>query len=567
MSAQILPPTTAGIYPEKFSDDHFFTRNRKLLVVFLSIFTLLGFGLRIGNLGAESLSEDELNKLQTVAEYRANGLSGRNGEHPFLMKGLQTASITLSEKWNNSISSESGWRISEEAALRFPTALFGTFTALLLYLLFSELFGSTIGLITAALWAVDPIAIGFDRVAKEDSFLLFFFLLANVFWMRAQSAAERGKDNWLRYVWCAAAAFGAMVASKYLPHLLAISAAYYKAFLAIPAACWRLGKLRWLKFLVVMGIAFLVCNPTILIPETWREMMTFSGEKRIGHDSYEFMGMLYKNQMTAWLSGVPWTFYYVFIAVKTPLLTLFFFLVGLPMYFKNKLGDGRIFVFFWAFMWFMPFSVLGGKFTRYFTVAEPLVLLTAAIGFYFAAQWLLKRIFSNSKNSAALHAAQILLFIFLIGSSLLSSISVAPHFRLHTNVIGGGTQNAGNYFPHDEFYDMSTREIVAELAARARPSALVANETPILFEHYAQKVNPTDLVFVSLSDKSKVETLQNGDFIVVARGRRYFSNSAYLDYLEKSVQPIAEIKAGEISSAKIYQLDEASLSQIRALTK
>ena len=30
----------------------------------------------------------------------------------------------------------------------------------------------------------------------------------------------------------------------------------------------------------------------------------FSGEKRIGHDSYEFMGVLYPHKMTDWLKGV-----------------------------------------------------------------------------------------------------------------------------------------------------------------------------------------------------------------------------------------------------------------------
>lgn len=326
-----------------------------MLIVFLAVLMLAGFGLRVGKLGAESLSEDELNKLQTVQDYRANGLSGRNGEHPFLMKGLQTASLTIAEKINES--HDSADHISDEAALRFPTVLIGTFTVLILFLLFNEFFGASIGLFVAGLWAVDPIAIGFDRIAKEDSFLLFFFLLANFFWLRGQTAAERGSGNWLKYAWAAAIAFGAMIASKYLPHLLAISAAYYFLFQSIPATKWRMGKIRWLTFFAVMGFAFVLFNPTILIPDTWREMLKFGGEKRIGHDSYEYMGELYRNQLTAWLSGVPWTFYYVFIAVKTPLLTLLFFLAGLPLLFKKKLGDGRYFVFFWAFMWFMPFSV------------------------------------------------------------------------------------------------------------------------------------------------------------------------------------------------------------------
>lgn len=275
---QIMSATTAEISPQYFSGDFFV--NRKLIIAILSFCLLVGFVLRVHDLGVESLSEDELNKLQTVAEYRTNGLSGRNGEHPFLMKGLQTLSIIASEKVNQSFLINSpDWKISEESALRFPTVLFGTFTALLLFFLIKHLFGSHIGLVTAALWAVDPNAIGFNRIAKEDSFLLFFFLLANYFWIVSQSRAERIDKGWVKYLWLTAIAFGAMMASKYMPHLLGIHAAYYNIFQGIPATKWRLGKYRWIMFMVVMGVTFLIFNPTILIPETWQQMLAFFQRK------------------------------------------------------------------------------------------------------------------------------------------------------------------------------------------------------------------------------------------------------------------------------------------------
>ena len=516
---------------------------------------LIGFGLRVGNLGAESLSEDELNKLQTVADYRANGLSGRNGEHPFLMKGMQTISIAVVEKLNNVSNS----KISDEAALRFPTVLIGTLTILVLFLLVSELFGASIGLIAAALWACEPSAIGFDRIAKEDSFLLMFFLLGCFFWMRGQTVAERGGTNWLKYMWCAAAAFGAMIASKYLPHLLAVSAAYYQIFQAIPATKWRLGKVRWLQFVVILGICFIIFNPTILLPETWREMLTFSGEKRIGHDSYEFYGTLYKNQVTAWLAGVPWTFYYVFILFKTSVLTLVFFLIGLPSIFRRKFGDGRYLIFFWALFWFMPFTVLGGKFTRYFAIGEPLILIVAAVGFYSFIKWIAPKI-SDAKTFAPVFFA--VCFGILIGFSLSGSLSFAPHFRLYTNAFGGGKESAGFYFPHDEFYDTSTREIVAEIIKTAQIGATIANETPGLFEHYAKKAGREDLISVSLSDKSNIASLKSGDYIVAARGRRYFSNDGILKFLEM-ISPVAEVVIDDIYSAKIYQLNDETVRRLK----
>lgn len=560
MSIPIQPPITAGIYPEKFSDNFFFSSRRKIVLACLLFFIVAGFGLRVWNLGAESLSEDELNKLQTVADYHANGLSGRNGEHPFLMKGLQFISLSVAEKLNSSIAQTN--KISDESALRFPTAIIGTLSILVLFLLVSELFGTSIGLIAATLWAVDPSAIGFDRIAKEDSFLLFFFLLGNYFWIRGQTLAERSAKNWMKYIWLAAAAFGAMIASKYLPHLLAVTGGYYFIFQSISETKWRVGKIRWVKFFIVAGVCFLICNPTILLPETWSEMLKFSGEKRIGHDSYEFMGEFYRNQMTAWLAGVPWTFYYVFILVKTPLLTLVFFLVGLPAIFRRKFGDGRYFIFFWAFMWFMPFTVLGGKFTRYFTVAEPIILIVAAIGFYVFIKWLAPKI---SETIIFKQTFSAICLAILIGFSLYSSLQFPTHYRLYTNQIGGKT-NAGFYFPHDEFYDASTKEIVKEIIPKARNGAIVANETPLLFDYYLKKAGREDLISVSLSDKSKVSALSPGDFIVAARGRRYFSNDEYLKFLE-STAPFAEIKINDITSAKIYQLNEETTAKIKDLAR
>ncbi len=561
MSKNILPTTTAAVRPELFSENEFF--NIKLLIAVLAACLLIGFNLRIWNLGAESFGEDELNKLQTVEEYRTNGLTGRNGEHPFLMKGLQTLSIITAEKWNaNFTAADDSGRISDEAALRFPTALFGTFTALLLFFLIKELFGSSIGLIAAALWSFDPNAIGFDRIAKEDSFLLFFFLLANVFFIRSQTAAENGEKNWAKYFWLAAIGFGGMIASKYLPHLLAISAGYYEVFVVIPDRKWRFGPARWLKFFIFAGISFVIFNPTILLPETWQQMLTFGTEKRIGHDAYEFIGELYRNKMTLWLAGVPWTFYYVFILVKTPILTLLFFLAGLPFLLNKKLGDGRIFLFFWLFMWFMPFSVMGGKFTRYFAVAQPLILIFAAIGCFYISRWLTEKLSISSQFKK--YFVWILPTILVL-ASLFNSISVAPFYRLHTNVIGGGMKAAGNYFPHDEFYDTSTRQIISAIPPNSEKNTFIANETPYLFDYYAQKTGRRDLIFVSLSDNSKVTGLSVGDFIVVAKGRRYFSNDAYIKYLQNSVKSFAEIKVDGIVSADIYKLDEESLRQIKNL--
>jgi hypothetical protein len=561
LSASAVAVTTARLRPDLFTGRSAHALGRTLVAAVLLFTVAGGFGLRVFGLGAEGLGEDELNKLRTVQEYRARGLTPTNGEHPMLMKALQAASVVAAEAWNGTkvARSNASLRVPVEAALRLPGALLGALSALLIFLIVSELFGVPAALTAAALWAFDPAAVGFNRIAKEDSFFLFFFLLANVFWLRGQRAAESGGRRPEPFYWAAAACFGAMLASKYIPHLFAISASYYWIFQGAPSTRWRLGKRKWLAFFAVMGAAFVLCNLTILLPGTWREMLTFAGEHRIGHDSYEFMGTLYRNQMTLWLKGSPWYFYYAFIAFKLPLAVAAAFLVGLPQLFRRDLGDGRYFVIFWLFFWFFPFTLLGGKFTRYFTFALPVVIITAAIGIQFAA----RRAAALLTGGTARGYAHALAAVLVVLSSAYASVSAAPHYRLYTNALGGGPARAGSHFPHDEFYDASTPEAAAVIAAAARPGATVATETPELFDFYVRRAGRDDLRQVSLSDPAAVAALAAGDYVVLARGRRYFSNGAAAAALESGSAPAATLHLGHVPSARVFALDESSAAAVR----
>lgn len=569
MSAPAASATTAPVRPELFPGQLVGTTSRALILSALTFFLLVGFGLRAYQLGAESLSEDELNKVRAVAEYRERGLTPANGEHPFLMKAMLTVSIVASEGWNSTSVARRNpqLQISTETAARLPGALLGALTSVLLFLVTRELFGAEVALLAAALWAFDPAAIGFNRIAKEDSFLVFFFLLGNIFWLRGQKAAEAGERRPEPFYWAAAAAFGAMLASKYVPHFLAISGAYYYAFQGVPTTRWRMGKKKWLVWFAVMGVAFIICNPTILLPGTWQEMRTFAGEKRIGHDAYEFLGHLYRNQMTLWLRGSPWYFYYVFMGVKLPLMVLVGCAAGLPLLFRKRLGDGRYFLLFWLFFWFFPFTFLGGKFTRYFTFALPAVLMTSAVGLNYLAG-LISR-FGSKRHSGATWTlyAPACLALFVVALSLYASASAAPHYRLYTNFIGGGEARAGTYFPHDEFYDSSTRDIANAVARLAPPGARVASETPELLTHYIRLAGREDLHAVSLSDRAALREFRPDDILVVARGRRYFSNDELTSHLETASQPAAAISLGRVPSARVYALDAATFAAFEEVVK
>jgi hypothetical protein len=537
------------------------TNSRALVFAALVVLIVAGFGFRVTGLSAEGLSEDELNKLNAVADYRAHGLTGANGEHPMLMKALQAASIIAAEKWN---SFDPANQFAPETALRLPGVIAGALTALLIYLIAAELFGAEVALIAAALWTFNPNAIAFSRIAKEDTFLLFFFLLANVFWLRGQRVAESSDRSPNKYYWATAACYGAMVASKYVPHLFTVSICYYWMFQQLPQTRWRLGKIRLLKFFAIMGLVFLVLSPTVLLPETWQQMGLFAGGKRVSHDGYEFMGQLYTQRFADWLHGIPVYFYFVYTAVKLPVLTVIGFVVGLPLLFRRKLGDGRYFILFWFYLWVIAFSLPGGKFTRYYTTVLPAVLITAALGIQFAGRWLAKRIASIHFATGLKHYVPACLAVIVIVASVVNSIHAAPHLRLYTNAFGGGMAWAGYYFPHDEFYDASMRDVIGEVAKRARTGARVVSESPTLAAYYAQRDGRADLVCISMSDADALKQLTVGDFVIVARGRRYFSNDALINALRDDATPINEFHLGPTLSAKLYQLDQRSLDVLLA---
>lgn len=565
MSFPALPVVTAGLRPELFAGAGTHSVRRVLLVTALSMLVLVGFGFRVNGLSSEGLSEDELNKLNAVNEYRAQGLTSANGEHPLLMKALLTVSVIVAERWNQTslVAGHPELNVPLESSLRFPGALFGAFTAVLIFLVASELFGLEVGLISAALWACDPLAISFNRIAKEDTFLIFFFLLANFFWLRGQRVAESQPHRRPeRFYWATAAALGAMLASKYVPMLLAISVAYNYTFQGIPTR-WVIGKKRFLKFFLVMGVVFLMCNPTILFPGTWKAMSNFTSGRNMGHDSYEFLGRLYPHKFTDWLRGEPWYFYLVLIVTKLPVLTLLSFALGLGLLFRRKSGDGRYFLLLWLALWFLSFSFPGGKFTRYLTSVLPALIITAAMGVQFTARRLGRfcaRVFEN--ESIKVYARSALASLVII-SAFWSAVRAAPHYRLYMSVLGGGPAQAGAYFPQDEFYDAHMKDAMIEIAKRARPGARVASELQSVASYYAQRASRPDLICVELSDPAELEKLTPGDFLIDARGRTYFSNQAMLARLRQASQPAFMIAVGATPAAYVYVLDQKSLAALR----
>jgi hypothetical protein len=119
------------------------------------------------------------------------------------------------------------------------------------------------------------------------------------------------------------------------------------------------------------------------------------------------------------------------------------------------------------------------------------------------------------------------------------------------------------YFPQDEFYDAYMRDVMSEIAKRARPGTGVASELPTVAAYYAQRANRSDLICIDMSEPVELTRLAPGDFLIDAHGRTYFSNQAMLMRLRQASRPAFTVAVGTTPAADVYVLDQGSLAAFR----
>ena len=347
----------------------------------LALLVVLGFGLRVTQLGAIGFAEDEMNKLDAIHAYERGDFSA-NSEHPMVMKLLMWVSVRKSPM------------DTPEAALRLPNALIGALTVIPLFLLTAAFFDRWTALLAAAFWAFGINAVTHNRIGKEDSLLVFFMLFAFFFFVRAKQISPSNRSARTGRYAASAVSFGLMIASKYFPHYLGLNMLFHHNFHVRSATPDEpSGRTPGWFFLVIMGV-FLVMSPAVLLPQVWEYMNAYMGEQLLTHSGYLFAGELYKNNMSStpfW--GTPIYFYLLFLAIKVPLITIVAFLIGLAVAARHPRHVGHAFLLFMFLFWIVPYSLIGGKWLRYTLSLMPLVYLTAAVGIlglglFFWGHWL-----------------------------------------------------------------------------------------------------------------------------------------------------------------------------------
>src|SRR5215471_1664189 len=131
---------------------------------FLLITCVFALGLRVAALSTYGFSEDEINKVRAIEQYR-QGHFIVNAEHPMLMKLAMWASVETTSAWNRVAPASQG--VSLETAIRLPNALAGAATTAVLFGIAELLFGTPVAMMAAIFWAFDVNVIGINRIGKE----------------------------------------------------------------------------------------------------------------------------------------------------------------------------------------------------------------------------------------------------------------------------------------------------------------------------------------------------------------------------------------------------------------
>src|ERR1700682_733584 len=216
MAGVAYPSTLETTWQTVSSEPLPLTRARAKVVA-VALATVLALAFRMVALSTYGLSEDEINKVRAIEQYRAGHFTA-NAEHPMLMKLAMWGSLELAGVWNRL--APSGQTMPIETAIRLPNAVAGAATTVVLFGVADLLFGTTVAILASLLWAIDVNAIAINRIGKEDTFLLLFFLLAVWCYERAKRLGDTDAVGAQRWYAGSGASFGLMLASKYMPHYL-----------------------------------------------------------------------------------------------------------------------------------------------------------------------------------------------------------------------------------------------------------------------------------------------------------------------------------------------------------
>jgi len=541
MPAVAYTPTRPATWTDASSLTLPFAWTRTKIALLIAA-TTLAFAFRLSALSTYGFSEDELNKVTAIEEYRA-GHFAANAEHPMLMKLAMWGSVDAAAAWNRV--APDGRTISLETALRLPNAIAGAATTVGLFGVADLLFGGAVASVVSAIWAFDVNAIAINRIGKEDTFLLFFFVLAVFCYERAKRVGVTDIARAQRWYTASGAAFGLMLASKYMPQYLGIYAVFNVLTDREPGA----NRPDRLRHYGAMAAAFVIANVAIVWPETWRYIASYVRGDMLAHHGYAYAGALYVTDVLVSPLGVPATFYVRLLATKVPLVVLAAVVPGVIELVRRRDERGFVLLRVLAVLLLVPYSLMAAKFLRYSLPMFATVDLIAAVGLVSGTGWLLRKEWLSVATRATVATVAGVVFF---GGLVAARESAAPFYSLFQNAIGADTDPRLTAFP-EQTYDYGVREAIETIAHISNRSAVVVTDAPAVAAHYLQRNGRPDIAVQSLSAHGITGDAREA-WVIVQNEHATFENQLTVDQLRARERPSMEFRIDEAIAAQVFRM-------------
>lgn len=513
---------------------------RSFIALLLAAILLLAGAFRLTSLDTYGFSDDEAAKLAAIESYRGGILSG-NAEHPMLMKLMMWGSLSAVDRWNRS--ADPSRQIARETALRLPNAVAGVATVGVVFAVTSILFGDAIALAAAALVAVDPNVTAINRIGKEDTLLMLFFLLAVLCYERAKQIIGHDQARAQRWYALSGANFGLMLASKYLPHLYGLYALYN---VTTTDSRPRSGPNR-LRMHLAMAAAFAAANVGILFPSTWVYIGHYLKGGTLMHHGQMYGKQLYVTDAPVSFAGVPFTYYVDLIGTKVPVAVLAFAAAGLVPLVIRRNERGFVWLRIFLIFLFLGYSVMAAKFQRYSLPILLFIDMLAAVGLV----WGMSVVAQHTTSKMLRVGLPALICALTLGSVLVEARSIAPFYSVYQNTFGTLIEPPVTRFP-EEAYDYGIREAVEEIARAAPAGSVIVSDVPAVVSYYLTRSGRRDLKTRSWSMQGFAPIGEQ--WVLVQNDHIYFENVSDVAQLRRAQMPWRQYRIRNTPVLEVFHL-------------
>jgi hypothetical protein len=512
----------------------------QVVALTLTAIVMVAVTFRTFALATYGLSDDEVTKVRAAEAY-SRGDFGVNAEHPMLMKAAIWGSLGAADTWNQIAPAR--YRVPVETAVRLPNAVIGAGTVLVMYGVARAFFGTPVALVAALLLALDPNITSINRLAKEDTFVVFFFLLAVWLYERAKQVGTTDVVRAQRWYLGSAGAFGWMMASKYLPHLYGMYALVNVATLRNAGPNSPIKR----RFFATMAVAFVAANFVSLVPSTWQYMIDYAHGVGLPHHGWPYAHRLWVTDVPISPLGIPPTFYLMLLLTRVPLVTLAGAAVGVVVAVYRRRERGYVFLRVMLVLQIIGYSALAAKFLRYSLPILVLFDLLAAVGIVTVVSWLAKQAKSEGRAFLMPIAYGALALVLFAGQ-----VQASPFFSMHRNTLARWLDADGRRFPEGA-YDFGVREAAAHIAASAVPGAEILSDVPEVVRFYLARSSRSDIRVMSFSGSTLYKT-RTEQWVMVQDAHVYFETDPLIALLRMRHAPVAEYRIGDLSVLQLFRI-------------